>query len=144
MGGQFYVEITLKETDIQFNNRHSLNCSNHKCQTHANGKNSPDFLLPRFPYKIYREKYVFKRGMEKGMAKRTGKADMAKNNASVKMPNRRFIQKTKKARILFRQSYFEKKREREGKERMGRRKRKGKVSLYGPLASVYTDSIENA
>lgn len=78
------------------------------------------------------------------MAKRTGKADMAKNNASVKMPNRRFIQKTKKARILFRQSYFEKKREREGKERMGRRKRKGKVSLYGPLASVYTDSIENA
>lgn len=33
------------------------------------------------------------------MAKRTGKADMAKENAPVKMPNRRFIQKTKRHRF---------------------------------------------
>ena len=45
---------------------------------------------------------------------------------------------------MLRQSYFEKKREREGKKKMGIGKRKEKVRLYGPLASVYTDPIENA
>lgn len=76
------------------------------------------------------------------MAKRTGKADMAKENAPVKMPNRRFIQKTKRHGFCLDSHIL--KREREGKEKMGRGKRKEKVSLYGPLVSVYTDSIENA
>lgn len=62
--------------------------------------------------------------MEKGMAKRTGKADMAKDNASVKMPNRRFIQKTKRHGFCLDSHIL--KRKGKGRERKGWEGEKGK------------------
>lgn len=61
--------------------------------------------------------------MEKGMAKRTGKADMAQDNASVKMPNSRFTQKTKRHGFYL-HSYILK-RKGKGRERKGWEGEKG-------------------
>lgn len=52
--------------------------------------------------------------------------------------------KDKKARVLFTQLYFEKEKGKGGKVKDEKEKKETKVSLYGSLASVYTDSIENA
>lgn len=115
------MEITLKETDIQFNNQHTVStAATTNVQPHADGKNNPASLPLRFPYKIHGEKCVFKRGMEKGVAKRTSKADMAKENVSVKIPKGRFIQKTKRQGICLDSHIFKRKekgRGGKGKER---------------------------
>lgn len=87
--------LALNETDIQFRNQHTVSTAvTTNVQPHANEKKSPAPPQSRFPYKIHAEKYVFKRGMEKAVAKkdrqgRHGKGKCTCQNARKGDPCRR-------------------------------------------------------
>lgn len=70
-------------------------------------------FYPDSPIKYIERSMYLKDEWRKGMAKRAGKADTAQDNASVKMPNRRFTQKTKRHGLCLHSYILKKEKERE-------------------------------
>lgn len=130
--------LALNETDIQFRNQHTVSTAvTTNVQPHANGKKSPAPPNPDSPIKYMQRSMSLKEEWRRLWQKKTGKADMAKENVPVRMPEREIHAEETGARNLVRQSKFIKERKGEGE---GRRGKDSSCRHFRPLSVDFTEN----